>query len=433
MGNEFLIKNGEVVFLDRIEKVDIHIKGGFIIKVDKDLSKDKSIDKNATVIDAKGLHVFSGFIDLHTHLREPGQTNKETIAAGAKAAVAGGFTTVCCMPNTKPALDNVPLIEFVKQKAKEANLANVLPIGCITKGQEGKELAAIGNMLSAGAVAFSDDGMPVENGGLMKNALEYAKSFNALLISHPEDKSIAKDGVVNEGYNASIAGLKGISRVAEESMIARDILLAEAVDTKIHIAHVSTKGGVALVRDAKKRGVKVSCETCPHYFSATDVEILDYNTNAKMNPPLREESDRLAIIEGLKDGTIDCIATDHAPHTDDEKNVEFDLAPFGITGLETAFSLAITYLVKSGHIDLITLNKLLSVNPAKIIALHTNEMISVGKIADITLCDINAKVTVDTNKHFSKGKNTFFNGRKLIGQVKYTIVNGEIKYKHDTK
>jgi len=416
MSKELYIINGEVVFPDKIKRLDIRIKDD----INVDFEESFQIPKNAKVIDAKGLHVFHGFVDMHTHLREPGQTSKETIATGCKSAVAGGFTTICCMPNTKPVLDNVPLIEFVKQRAKETNLAGVFPIGCITKGQEGKELAPIGSMLKAGAIAFSDDGKPIENGGLMKNALEYAKSFDALLISHPEDKSIAKDGVVNEGYNASVAGLKGISRVAEESMIARDILLAETVGTKIHIAHVSTKGGVEIIRNAKARGVAVTCETCPHYFSATDVEILDYNTNAKMNPPLREESDRLAIIEGLKDGTIDCIATDHAPHTEDDKAVEFDLAPFGITGLETAFSLCITYLVKPGYIDLIALNKLLSLNSIKIL--------NFIKLADFTICDINAKVTVDTSKHFSKGKNTFFNGRKLTGQVKYTIVDGEIKY-----
>lgn len=420
---EILIRNGTIVHSDKQDKKDILIKDNRISKIGENLTASKV----TKIIDAKGLYIMAGFIDMHCHLREPGLTHKEDITSGANAAVAGGFSTVCCMPNTSPSLDNVPLISYVINRAKEVNRAKVLPIGAISKGQQGKELAPLKSMAAAGAVAFSDDGLPVENGGLMKLALEYSKSFDLLLITHAEDKTLAGDGVVNEGYHASVAGLKGIPRTAEDVMTARDIILAENANARLHVAHVSTKGSVQLIRDAKKRGVKVTAETCPHYFSATDSEILGYNTYAKVNPPLREESDVKAIIEGIKDGTIDAIATDHAPHHEDEKNTEFDLAPFGISGLETAFSLSYTNLVAKGHISFEKLSQLLSSNPAKILGLEKPKIV-VGAIADLTIVDIKKSYTVDKDKFLSKGKNSLFHGKKLTGQVVNTIVDGDVKY-----
>jgi len=416
--SSLLIKGGSVVLLDKVIERDILVKDGKIVSI-----APKITDKTDKVIDAKGKHIFAGFVDMHCHLREPGFEYKENIESGAKAALKGGFTTICCMPNTNPVIDNAALVSFVINRDKEVNAAKVYPIGAITKGQKGESLAEIANMKKAGAVAFSDDGVPVESGSLMKTALEYADTFDCLLISHSEDKSLSKNGVVNEGYHASVAGLKGIPKTAEESMIARDILLAEYLNTKIHIAHISTKGSVDLIRQAKAKGIKVTCETCPHYFAATDKEILSYNTNAKINPPLREESDRLAIIEGLKDGTIDCIATDHAPHDLSEKNQEFDLAPFGTSGFETAFSLSYTYLVKEKHLTLPQLSKLLSFAPAKILGLPFNEL-KEGNTADITIADLSKTVTVDSKKFVSKGKNCLFDGWKLQGVVTNTIVDG---------
>ncbi|MCL2062013.1 MAG: dihydroorotase [Firmicutes bacterium] len=415
-----LIKNGSVVTADKVQKADVFLKDGKIACICTSCT-----EKAEKEIDAKGKHVFAGFVDMHCHLREPGFEYKETVKSGARAAAAGGFTSICCMPNTQPVLDNAPLISFVKQRGIEAGFAKVYPVGAITKGQAGAELAEMASMAKAGAVAFSDDGKPVENGGLMKLALDYADTFGLLLISHAEDKSIAGDGVVNEGYHASVAGLKGISRVAEEAMIARDILLAEAAKARVHIAHVSTKGGVELIRQAKKRGVRVTCETCPHYFCATDKEILSYNTNAKINPPLREPLDVDAIIQGIKDGTIDAIATDHAPHGADEKNREFDLAPFGTSGFETAFSLSYTYLAAAGHIDLPKLSKLLSGNPCAILGLNGG-ILKEGAPADIVIADLNKSITVDAQKFVSKGKNCLFDGAKLKGAVETVIIDGKL-------
>ncbi|MCL2797750.1 MAG: dihydroorotase [Firmicutes bacterium] len=417
-----LIKNGTVVFPDKAEKADILIEDDVIVKIAPKIASSKSDETQ--IIDAKGKHVLAGFIDMHCHLRDPGFTYKEDIRSGTAAAAAGGFVIVCCMPNTNPVLDNAGLIEYIYAEYTYRGGVTVLPIGAITKGQRGEELAEMGLMDAAGAVAFSDDGMPVENGNLMKKALEYADTLGLLLISHCEDRSIAGDGVANEGYHATVAGLKGISRAAEESMVARDIILAETVGARIHIAHVSTRGSVELVRQAKKRGVKVTCETCPHYFAATDKEILSYNTNAKINPPLREEDDRLAIIEGLKDGTIDVIATDHAPHHADEKNREFDYAPFGTSGFETAFAVSYTYLVKPGHITLSKLSELMSANPADILGF--DGVISEGAIADITIADLKKVWTVDAQKFVSKGKNCVFDGWELMGEITDVVIDGEI-------
>ncbi len=413
-----LIKNGMAVVGDALEKKDIYIEGSKIVKIGNDI--DCAADK---VIDAEGKIVMPGFVDMHCHLREPGQEYKEDIASGTAAALRGGFTSVACMPNTVPPIDNAALVKYICTRAAEVDNAKVFPIGCITKGQQGKEIAEMGFMRDAGAVAFSDDGRPVSDGNIMRLALEYAASFQLLLISHCEDKALAANGVANEGLNATIAGLKGITRAAEESMVARDIVLAETLGARVHVAHVSTKGSVELVRQAKARGVAVTCETCPHYFSATDDEILSYNTNAKINPPLRTQSDVEAIIEGLRDGTIDAIATDHAPHHADEKNLEFNLAPFGTTGFETAFSLAYTNLVETDIIDIVKLSRLMSANPARILGIGSGTL-AVGERADITVIDPEKSFTVDSGKFASKGKNSLFNGWKLHGAVSAVIVDG---------
>ena len=416
-----LIKNGRAVVGDTFENADIYVEGSKIVKIGKDI--DCAADE---IIDAEGKIVLPGFVDMHCHLREPGQEYKEDIATGGAAALAGGFTSVACMPNTTPPIDNAALVQYVRTRAAEADNVKVYPIGCITKGQQGKEIAEMGFMQKAGAVAFSDDGRPVENGNIMRLALEYASGLHALIISHSEDKAIAADGVANEGLNATVAGLKGISRAAEECMVARDVILAETLHARIHIAHVSTRGSVEIVRQAKKRGVAVTCETCPHYFAATDDEILNYNTNAKINPPLRTQDDVDAIIEGLQDGTIDAIATDHAPHHTDEKNREFPLAPFGTSGFETAFSLAYTYLVEPDHIDMVQLSKLMSANPARILGIGCGQL-KEGACADITVVDPEASYTVDSNKFVSKGKNSLFHGWKVQGKVCNVIVDGRIK------
>ena len=414
-----LIKNGYVVLRDRMDNLDVLIDGEKIVKIERGIEERAEYD----VIDASSLVVMPGFVDMHCHLREPGQEHKEDIFSGSRAALQGGFTSIACMPNTSPVIDNASLVKYVVDRGIEVGNAKVYCIGAITKGQNGKELAEIASMKEAGAVAFSDDGHPVSDGNTMRLALEYASSFSALIISHCEDLSLAAGGVVNEGYNATVCGLKGISRASEEVMVARDIILAETLNARIHIAHVSTKGSVELVREAKKRGVKVTCETCPHYFSATDDEILSYNTNAKINPPLRTESDVEAIIEGLVDGTIDAIATDHAPHHHDEKNQEFYLAPFGTSGFETAFALAYTNLVMQDYMDMPALIKLMSTNPAKILGIGGGEL-KVGEVADITIVDLDKQFTVDASKFVSKGKNSLFDGWKLSGAVKHVIVDG---------
>lgn len=416
-----LIKNGLTVTPDGMVEQDVYIEDSTIVKIGKNI--DAATDK---VIDAEGLAVMAGFVDMHCHLRDPGQEYKEDIDSGTAAALQGGFTTVACMPNTAPPLDSPALIKYVVGKAAEVDNARVLPIGCITKGMKGNELAEMGLMQEAGAIAFSDDGRPVENGNTMRLALEYAKGIDALIISHCEDKSLLADGVVNEGMNATIAGLKGITRAAEESMVAREILLAAALDARVHIAHVSTKNSVRLIREVKKWGVKVTCETCPHYIAATDEEILSYNTYAKINPPLRTDDDVAAVIEGLKDGTIDAIATDHAPHHEDEKNVGFDYAPFGTSGFETAFGVCYTYLVEAGHLDIVELSKLMSENPARILRCGGG-LLQEGQRADIAIADLNEEYTVDRNKFVSKGKNSVFDGWKLKGKIKHVLVEGRIK------
>ena len=419
-----LIKGGEVVFSDRMEVCDLLIEDGKIAKIAKNIAPDGDTD----VIDASNKTVFPGIIDMHVHLREPGFEGKEDIESGSKAAVAGGVTQICCMPNTNPVCDNAVVVKYIKTRAEEVNLCKVHPIGAITKGEKGESLAEIGKMAKEGAVALSDDGRSVMNSLIMRLGMEYASGFNLKCLCHCEDLNLVDGGVVNEGKNSTLTGLKGIPRAAEDIMIARDISLAESLDVPVHICHVSTYSGVDIIRSAKARGVKVTAETCPHYFIFTDDIITDFDTFTKVNPPVREERDRLAIIEGLKDGTLDCIVTDHAPHSRKDKEVEYNLAAFGMSGIETSFALSYTYLVKSGIMTLPELSRLMAKNPAKVLGLEGGEITS-GAPADIAIVDLGAKYVIDGNKFISKGKNTPFNGYEVYGKVCATLVDGDVKYR----
>ena len=418
-----IIRNGKVVFRNGVEQKDVRVADGKIVEIDDCIAAD-----GETEIDASGLHVFPGLIDMHVHLREPGFEKKEDIESGAKAAVKGGFTQICCMPNTNPVTDNKVVVSYVRNRAKEVGLCKIHPIGAITKGSKGEELAGIGGMKKAGAVAISDDGVAVKDTRLMYNAMSYAKGFGLKCLCHCEDKSLVDGGVVNDGLSATIAGLKGSPRAAEDIIIAREIALAESLDAPVHICHVSTYSGVRLIRDAKKAGIQVTAETCPHYFAVTDEIIKGYDTNTKVNPPIREEKDKLAVLAGLKDGTLDCIVTDHAPHHADDKNVEYDLAAFGISGIETSFGFAMTYLYKAGVLTLSEIADRMSYAPAKILELEGGEIVE-GGVADLTIANLDETFVVDSAKFESKGKNTPFNGWELRGVVKYTIVDGEVKYK----
>jgi len=382
----------------------------------------ESLLSESRIIDAFGLIVIPGLIDMHVHLREPGFEYKETIKTGTMAAVKGGFTTVCCMPNTFPVNDNASVTELIIRKAAQEGLCTVFPIGAITKGQKGEELAEIGTMRKEGCIAFSDDGQPVMNSLIMRRALEYSKAFNVPVISHCEDLTLSEGGVMNEGLLSVTLGLSGIPAEAEMIMVYRDISLAELTGGRLHIAHVSTQGSVKLIRDAKKRGINVTAETCPHYFNLTQDAIKDFNTNAKVSPPLRTERDIEAIKEGLRDGTIDIIATDHAPHHKDEKQREFDMAPFGISGLETALSLSLK-LVQKGILTINQLIEKMTLNPAKILRIDKGTL-KVGSDADIVILDINKEYEVESERFASKGKNTPFEGWVLEGMPILTIYRG---------
>ena len=415
-----LIKNGRVIDpangVD--EKLDILVSEGRIAK----LGKPGSITANgAGVVDVDQRLVVPGLIDMHVHLREPGFEYKETIASGAAAAAAGGFTSVCCMPNTNPVNDSRSVAEFILSQARQAP-ARVYPIGAVTKGSKGEELTEMGELFSAGCVAVSDDGKPVMNAAVMRRALEYSKIFDMLIISHCEDSALAAKGVMNEGIVSTELGLRGIPSAAEDVMTARDIALAELTGGRLHIAHVSTAGSVQMIRDAKARGVKVTAETCPHYFSLTDEAVRGYNTMAKMNPRLRTAADVEAIKQGLRDGTIDVIATDHAPHAADEKAGEFDYAPFGIVGLETALGLALK-LVEEGVLPLVELLAKMSARPAAILKLDKGSL-SPGFDADITIIDPTVEWMVKSSEFKSKSRNTPFEGWKLKGRAVQTMVAG---------
>ncbi len=417
---KLLIKNGRIFdgksATHRV--TDILIEDGIVVEIENEIDST-----GCEIIDAKEMYVLPGLVDAHCHLRDPGFEYKEDIESGTRSAAKGGFTSIACMPNTNPVLDNEAMIMYILNKAKTDGIVNVYPIGAVSKGLKGEELSEIGEIKFAGAVALSDDGKPVNNSALMKKAMQYASMFDITIISHCEDLDLVDEGLMNEGYYSSILGLKGNPAPAEEVMIARDLILAEYTKANVHIAHVSTELGVDLIRNAKRRGVNVTAETCPHYFALTEKACEGFNTNAKVNPPLRTQKDVEAIIEGLKDGTIDIISTDHAPHHLDEKNVEFKLAANGMVGFETAFPLAITYLVKPGHLTIEELVKKMCVNPSKMLGLNKGT-IELGKSADILIFDINEQYTVDISTFESKSKNSPFNGFKLYGQPQYTIVGG---------
>ena len=418
-----LIKNGHIIDpVNKVEgKLDLLIADGKIAK----LGKPGSLPANgAEVIDASGKLVVPGLIDMHVHLREPGYEYKETIATGAAAAKAGGFTAVCCMPNTNPVNDSRSVTEFILSQAAEKASARVFPIGAITKGSKGEELAEMGELHEAGCKGISDDGKPVMRAAVMRRAMEYSTIFDIAVISHCEDASLAAKGVMNEGFVSTELGLRGIPNAAEDVMTARDIELAELTGARLHICHVSTAGSVRMIREAKQRGVKVTAETCPHYFSLTDEAVRGYHTMAKMNPPLRTADDVAAIRQGLKDGTLDVIATDHAPHALDEKSVEFDAAPFGIVGLETSVGLSFK-LVQEGILSMADLIARMSTTPARIIK-SGGGMLSVGAVADITIIDPDLDWTVNASQFLSKSKNTPFDGWKLKGKAVRTIVEGRI-------
>lgn len=419
---KLLIKNGHIIDaktgLDGI--YDLLSEDGKIVDISKDISAD-----GCEIIDASGRYVLPGLVDAHCHLRDPGFEYKEDIESGTKSAAKGGFTSIACMPNTNPVTDNEAVIKYILNKAKQEGCVNVFPIGAITKGQKGEELAEIGEMKFAGAVAVSDDGRPVKSASLMKKALQYASMFDIAVISHCEDMDLAEDGVMNEGYTSTILGLKGIPAAAEETMVARELILAEYLGIPIHIAHVSTELSVELIRNAKKRGVKVTCETCPHYFSLTEEACLGYDTNAKINPPLRKAEDVRAVIEGIADDTIDIIATDHAPHHIDEKRVEFSLAANGTVGFETALPLAVTNLVRPGVLTINRLVEKMCLNPSRLLSISKGTL-EIGAAADITIVDINDEFTVDPLGFASKSKNSPFGGMKLFGSICGTIVGGKL-------
>lgn len=420
-----LIKGGRVI--DPSQKLDdtldVLVENGLIKEIGKGLAAPAGVE----IIDAAGKYVVPGLVDMHVHLRDPGLEYKEDIISGTRAAAAGGFTSVVCMPNTKPVIDNKTVASYIINKAKSEGFCNVFPVGSITCGMSGERMSEMGELKEAGCVAVSDDGKPVDNPELMRRALEYARGMGIPVITHAEELSLVGEGVMNEGFTSTEIGLKGIPRIAEDIATARDVMLAEYTRSPIHIAHVSTAGSVRIIREAKSRGVNVTCETAPHYFTLTDDAVRGYNTNAKMNPPLREAADVAAIKVGLADGTIDAIATDHAPHHIDEKDVEFDVAMNGIIGLETSLPLSLK-LVREGVLKLNQLIEKMSCNPSNILGLRRGSLSS-GSVADITVIDPLAEWTVDSGKLVSKSKNSPFLGWSVTGAASATILAGKVVYK----
>ena len=413
-----LIKGGRVIdpSANTDEIKDIFIEDGVIGARAKGQADE--------VIDAKGQWVLPGLIDMHVHLRDPGRPDKETIASGSRAAALGGFTTICCMANTNPPIDNPAVVEYIVAKAKREAVVNVLPIAAVTKGLKGEELAELGRCFAEGAVAFSDDGQPIMRADIMRRALEYARQFGVPIISHSEDCNLSAGGSMNESQVSTEAGLPGIPALAEEIMVARDIMLAREFG-RVHLAHLSAAGSVRLVRQAKSDGIGVSCETCPHYFSLTEAAVKDYDTNAKVNPPLKAATDVAEIVKGLKDGTIDVIATDHAPHTQEEKNVEFNQARSGLIGLETALALVITKLISENALSPSQAVAKMTAAPARILNLANKGSLKPGSDADLIVVDPQAEWTVDASKFASRSRNTPFNGWRLKGKVLQTIVGGK--------
>jgi dihydroorotase len=410
---------------------DLVIEKGVIAAVGEHAGKayDKKASPDLRVIDARGALVVPGFIDLHVHLREPGYEYKETVLTGVASAVAGGFTTVCCMPNTSPVNDNQSVTELILDRARAAGLARVLPIGAITKGSKGEELAEIGELHRAGCIAISDDGRPVMNSQVMRRAMEYSRAFDAPVVDHCEDLGLSEGGCMHEGLISTRLGLQGVPAAAEEVMVARDLQLAELTGARLHLAHLSTRGSVRMVRDAKARGLRVTAEACPHHFILTDEAVMGYNTDAKMNPPLRTWQDVQALREGLRDGTIDAIATDHAPHAAQEKQREFAAAPNGVVGLETALSLTLS-LVEENVLTMDRAVTLLSAGPARAFGISGGSL-KVGERADVTVVDPAAVWEVDPAGLRSKSRNTPFAGWKVKGRAIYTIVGGRVAFELD--
>ncbi len=420
-----LIKNGRIVdpSTGTDKALDLLIEKGKITQINPNIRAT-----GAKTINASGLVVAPGFIDMHVHLREPGQEDKETIATGARAAAKGGFTSIACMPNTNPINDNRGVTEYILSEAKKNAAVNIYPIAAITKEEKGEELTDMADLMNAGAKAFSDDGMPVQNSQVMRRALEYSKILSTVIIDHCEDKNLSADGVMHEGYYSYLFGLAGIPASSEETVVARDIILAKKADAAVHIAHVSVKGAVNLIKEAKRKKVKITAEVTPHHLLLTDSKIESYDTNLKMNPPLRSKEDVQALKQAVKDGTIDVFATDHAPHTVDEKDVEFDRAPFGINGLETAVSLLLDKLVNKNVISLHRFIEMISTNPALILRLENKGKICVGADADLTILNLNKQIRVDVNSFKSKSRNNPFQDWELKGAPEMTIVGGKIVY-----
>ncbi len=422
----WLLKGGRVVDpASGLEAVrDILVRDGKIARVAEGIAPD-----GAQVLDLRGKVVTPGFIDMHVHLREPGREDEETMETGSAAAAAGGFASIAVMPNTDPWNDTQSVTEYIVSQAKKRSVVNVFPIGCISKQGRGDELAEIGDMVKSGIVAVSDDGHPVSSGHLMRMALEYTQIFGIPVIDHCEERTLSEGGVMHEGYHSTVLGLKGIPAAAEEILVARDLILAEATGGRIHLAHLSTRGSVELVRRARARGIRVTAEVTPHHFALTDALVAEsgYDTNTKMNPPLREEEDRQALLSGLADGTLDAIASDHAPHNVIEKNVEFDHAPFGILGLETSVSLALDRLVRGGIVDLKRLVALYTTGPAGILGIPRGTL-GPGAVADITVLDLERTVEVDLARFRSKSRNAPYQGWKLKGAPILTLVGGGIVF-----
>jgi dihydroorotase len=423
--SKLLLKSGRVVDpAQGIDEVaDLLIEDGIIAGRGTGLVAD-----GAEVVDCAGLVVAPGFIDMHVHLREPGQEYKEDVASGTAAAAAGGFTGVACMPNTDPVNDNVSVTELIIERADEYGAVPVYPIGAVSVGQRGEALAEIGDLVEGGCVAVSDDGYPVATAELMRRALEYTRMFDIPVIEHCEDMSLTRKAAMNESAVSTALGFKGWPTAAEDIIVGRDLLLAELTGGRLHCAHISSAGALRLIRDAKARGIDVTCEVTPHHFSLTDEAVRGFDTNTKMNPPLRTQADVDAVLEALADGTVDAIVTDHAPHHADEKALEFDLAPFGIVGLETSVPLACDRLLHTGKVSLQRLIELMSLNPARILRLDAGDL-SEGAVGNVTVLDLERTATVDRSKFASKSRNTPFDGWELKGWPAYTIVAGEIVWR----
>jgi dihydroorotase len=425
--SQLLIKNGRVIDPASATDMpaDILIRDGVIAAVGADLEA-----AGAEIFDAAGLIVAPGFIDMHVHLREPGFEHAETIETGARAAAAGGFTSICCMPNTLPVNDNATVTSYIVERARKFAVTNVFPIGAITKNSAGEELSAIGSMKAAGVVAISDDGRPVMNARVMRRAMEFARSFDLPVIDHCEDLNLSAGGDMHEGYESVRLGLRGIPASSEDVMVARDILLAEVTSARFHVAHISTRNAMAMVAYAKQRGLPVTCEATPHHFALTDAQMLPYDSNFKMKPPLRTACDTGAVVDGIVSGAVDAIATDHAPHPGSEKMQEFEKCPFGIIGLETALGLALEQLVHTGKIPLARLVALLSIGPARVLHLDRGTL-AVGAPADVTIFGTDLQWTYDVNESLSKSRNSPFDGHAFRGGPVATIVAGAIVWRRE--